>query len=321
MPRRCVVRKRSRRQMSDYSNELDSAQALDAELLPLARETATACRRYAVRQEQYDLAAEYTRDDSDDRDEMHLGSDAELQSDLGLLERILIALAQRPRQLAELAAYCNYELMDWASECVFAAAKRSQLAMAIALSDAWDRLSPKEPAEQLGSKAQLLLCGGQPEAAKSAAQDRVLREPENLYALEVAADIFQDCGDLETAERFARSYVAVARQQGDATDLCCALYTLSDILSARGDTDAANALDAEADELLPNDPEDDLEDDLEDDNDIPWDGEDAHHCPHCSSPMHSQPATLPVVRSQPKIGRNQTCPCGSGVKYKKCCGR
>ena len=29
----------------------------------------------------------------------------------------------------------------------------------------------------------------------------------------------------------------------------------------------------------------------------------------------------PVVRSSPKIGRNDPCPCGSGQKYKKCCGR
>ncbi|MBD3334727.1 MAG: hypothetical protein GF355_04370, partial [Candidatus Eisenbacteria bacterium] len=28
-----------------------------------------------------------------------------------------------------------------------------------------------------------------------------------------------------------------------------------------------------------------------------------------------------VVRAQPKVGRNDPCPCGSGLKYKKCCGR
>ena len=27
------------------------------------------------------------------------------------------------------------------------------------------------------------------------------------------------------------------------------------------------------------------------------------------------------VRTEPKIGRNQPCPCGSGKKYKKCCGK
>ncbi|HVI51438.1 MAG TPA: YchJ family protein [Candidatus Sulfotelmatobacter sp.] len=29
----------------------------------------------------------------------------------------------------------------------------------------------------------------------------------------------------------------------------------------------------------------------------------------------------PLVRSQPKVGRNEPCPCGSGKKYKQCCGR
>ncbi len=27
------------------------------------------------------------------------------------------------------------------------------------------------------------------------------------------------------------------------------------------------------------------------------------------------------IRSTPKIGRNEPCPCGSGKKYKKCCGK
>ena len=30
---------------------------------------------------------------------------------------------------------------------------------------------------------------------------------------------------------------------------------------------------------------------------------------------------LPIVNRSPKIGRNDPCPCGSGKKYKKCCGR
>jgi curved DNA-binding protein CbpA len=29
----------------------------------------------------------------------------------------------------------------------------------------------------------------------------------------------------------------------------------------------------------------------------------------------------PIRRTQPKVGRNDPCPCGSGKKYKKCCGR
>ncbi|TDJ58154.1 MAG: hypothetical protein E2O41_06625 [Nitrospina sp.] len=32
------------------------------------------------------------------------------------------------------------------------------------------------------------------------------------------------------------------------------------------------------------------------------------------------PSRQPVKRSSAKVGRNAPCPCGSGKKYKKCCG-
>jgi Protein of unknown function (DUF1186)/SEC-C motif len=31
-------------------------------------------------------------------------------------------------------------------------------------------------------------------------------------------------------------------------------------------------------------------------------------------------AASQIIRAKPKIGRNERCPCGSGKKYKKCCG-
>ncbi|MBU1213526.1 MAG: SEC-C domain-containing protein, partial [Alphaproteobacteria bacterium] len=33
----------------------------------------------------------------------------------------------------------------------------------------------------------------------------------------------------------------------------------------------------------------------------------------------SRPLTSPLAQST-KVGRNDPCPCGSGKKYKKCCG-
>jgi len=33
-----------------------------------------------------------------------------------------------------------------------------------------------------------------------------------------------------------------------------------------------------------------------------------------------EPQRIAPVRSSPKVGRNDPCPCGSGIKYKKCCG-
>jgi uncharacterized protein len=37
------------------------------------------------------------------------------------------------------------------------------------------------------------------------------------------------------------------------------------------------------------------------------------------APMRAQPIISTFVRSQPKTGRNEPCPCGSGKKYKQCC--
>ena len=39
-----------------------------------------------------------------------------------------------------------------------------------------------------------------------------------------------------------------------------------------------------------------------------------------AAPERPEPVT-PFVREQPKVGRNQPCPCGSGKKYKQCHGR
>ena len=39
-------------------------------------------------------------------------------------------------------------------------------------------------------------------------------------------------------------------------------------------------------------------------------GESAHH--------HDAPQ--PYVRATPRVGRNEPCPCGSGRKFKRCCG-
>ena len=44
--------------------------------------------------------------------------------------------------------------------------------------------------------------------------------------------------------------------------------------------------------------------------------------PLADSPLEEYPVSggEPYVRAAPKIGRNDPCPCGSGKKYKKCCG-
>ena len=46
------------------------------------------------------------------------------------------------------------------------------------------------------------------------------------------------------------------------------------------------------------------------------------HGPDCNHDHHDHHHHMPVrqvMRSGPKVGRNDACPCGSGKKYKKCC--
>ncbi|MBT3618897.1 MAG: zinc chelation protein SecC [Porticoccaceae bacterium] len=40
----------------------------------------------------------------------------------------------------------------------------------------------------------------------------------------------------------------------------------------------------------------------------------------CCSNTNCCPPQRPVTRIEPKIGRNDSCPCGTGRKFKKCCG-
>lgn len=44
-----------------------------------------------------------------------------------------------------------------------------------------------------------------------------------------------------------------------------------------------------------------------------------HSHEHPEKNTSGQPSHLEPYHADPKIGRNDLCPCGSGKKYKKCC--
>ena len=39
-----------------------------------------------------------------------------------------------------------------------------------------------------------------------------------------------------------------------------------------------------------------------------------------TAPQQGEKVVKQIKLDQPKVGRNDPCPCGSGKKYKKCCG-
>lgn len=46
-----------------------------------------------------------------------------------------------------------------------------------------------------------------------------------------------------------------------------------------------------------------------------------HEIDHWDGTLITDRKMKPTMRTSKKIGRNERCPCGSGKKYKKCCGR
>ena len=40
-----------------------------------------------------------------------------------------------------------------------------------------------------------------------------------------------------------------------------------------------------------------------------------------NTPRKSEHINRTVVNTAPQVGRNEPCPCGSGKKYKNCCGK
>ncbi|MFA9454804.1 MAG: SEC-C metal-binding domain-containing protein [Candidatus Aminicenantaceae bacterium] len=44
-------------------------------------------------------------------------------------------------------------------------------------------------------------------------------------------------------------------------------------------------------------------------------------CLDSGKPARDYPRFMATEESRSKIGRNQPCSCGSGEKYKNCCGR
>lgn len=46
-----------------------------------------------------------------------------------------------------------------------------------------------------------------------------------------------------------------------------------------------------------------------------------HGGPAAAPQAHKETVNTPITRDKPKIGRNDPCPCGSGKKYKNCCGK
>jgi SEC-C motif-containing protein len=156
----------------------------------------------------------------------------------------------------------------------------------------------------LGDRAVILAEAGRQDEALKQVEENLTRFPVDVWVRINAGDVHKHCGDPAAAERMYRDAMALADGDDDLVERADAVLHLVDLLRETGHGAEADALvAAEGDALdewaaAENGYEDDYEDEEED------------------RPVEP-PST--VVRSGPKVGRNDPCPFGSGKKYKRCC--
>lgn len=135
----------------------------------------------------------------------------------------------------------------------------------------------------------LLLEAGLVEAADAALIEPLAGDPDNPELLHLKAEVEQAKGNIEAAIEHYRA--ALEWSGSNSTQRYEILEPLCELLEANGNRAAAAQLRQREVELT---------------NSL-------------TKRLHVGGGT--VRRDQPKVGRNDPCPCGSGKKYKKCCGK
>jgi tetratricopeptide (TPR) repeat protein len=207
-----------------------------------------------------------------------------LRAQVDLAERLLTGLTGRPDQREPMWASFRENMFDWLEDVCFTLARQGHLPEALRMHAAWGELYDDE--FLLGSRAFLLADGGQGDAAVAELEQAVAQAPGDLEAVEQLAGLLHHMGRLPEAEAQYRRILSESREGYQRR---CAAEDLAMVLRLQGREEEAAAREEEAAAR--------------------------EEAPASSAAVHQAPPALP------KIGRNEPCPCGSGAKYKRCCGR
>lgn len=145
------------------------------------------------------------------------------------------------------------------------------------------------PAYMESERAIVLLEAGRKEAARAHMDSCRSRFPDHPWVLLRHGFLRQRSGDPKGAQHDYEAALERARERADRSDLRLAFDALVQFHQERGDSATAMKIGREMLDELPE--------------------------------IESEFKTEQLVRDAPKVGRNDPCPCGSGSKFKKCCGR
>jgi len=219
--------------------------------------------------------------------------------------------APRPDLLDELSDLTLVDLGEWLGTLPYSLAEFGMRDEA--LESGARRATVRDASSFLGDRAVIFAEAGRRDEALKQAEENLARFPDDVWVRVKAGDVHKHCGDPAMAERMYREAIALTGEADNLIDRADAVLHLVDLLRETGrDAEADALVEAEGDaidEWAAAQDENECEDN--DEEDLP-----------ITAPPPMSRAVPPgtVVRSTPKVGRNDPCPCGSGKKYKRCCG-
>jgi len=217
-----------------------------------------------------------------DRDRSRPQSETELRSDAELALELAARLAPRPEAFAELMV--ADVLSDvWLIELPMALAAGGLVDEAVAVGDALAELDQDNSAMFASDVAVILAEAGRQKQALARVEENLRRSPDDLWTQIHAGDVHLALSNPVRAEQEFRDALATARAREDAQGIADANERLSRLLQDQ----PAREQEATA----------------------------AHE-----EMERASRAAFAGARVAVKIGRNDPCPCGSGRKYKRCCG-
>ncbi len=167
-----------------------------------------------------------------------------------------------------------------------------------------------------------LLLAGQVTRARDELEEALERYPEEFALLRACAHRARELGDADLTIRLLRRAVDLAT---DRDDIQRGLLMLRDVLREQpdraADLESTEALLARVEAFADQDPYGSWSDPDDSDDgflDLDLDFDDLIADP--AEDSGTAAADPPAPRRVVKVGRNDPCPCGSGRKYKKCCG-
>ncbi len=218
------------------------------------------------------------------------------------------------KTVEELKEHSGIDIAWWLTDLPLDLAGLGMVDEAIELCSRMARVD--EATSFLGDRAEILAEAGRREEALRQVEANLAQFPDDVWVRMRAGHVYEHLGDLTMAETVYRQALTLTDEVGPSYEREEAVARLADLLHEAGRVEEAEAL-IEAEEVR----DAELEKVLD-----PEHGEDLH-TENEEGPDYEGEPTRPATTSQtvrregPKVGRNDPCPCGSGRKFKRCCGR